>query len=94
VHRLEAVRASLIRMWLGHRWKFNQFLKITFGFWDREVVEAFRIRDKVTPWPHEGTNLRVNPRVGTPQTMVPRTAASRHTPANPPHKVIPPLPLP
>ena len=27
-------------------WKFMQLVKLTFGFWDREMVEAFRIRDK------------------------------------------------
>jgi hypothetical protein len=27
-------------------WKLTNLVKLTFGIWDRELIEAFRIRDK------------------------------------------------
>jgi hypothetical protein len=36
-----------LRMYLvAMYWKFTNLVKLTFGIWDREMVEAFRIRDK------------------------------------------------
>jgi hypothetical protein len=34
-----------------------QLMKLTFGFWDRELIEAFRIRDRADGTSIHETNL-------------------------------------
>lgn len=29
-------------------WKLKQLLKLSLGWWDRDTIEAFHVRDKVT----------------------------------------------